>query len=320
MSLELGFRRISLIFAAGLFLAAPVLASAPQLKTQAPGFYRMMLGDIEITTLSDGLFPMEVDKLLTNITPEQLKADLDRAFLKSPVDASVNGFLINTGSKLVLIDTGAGGFFGPTVGKLHASLIAAGYQPAQVDEIYITHMHPDHVGGLSKDGKALFPNATVRAAKQEADFWLSKEHMEAAPKEMKDGYQAAMASLDPYVTAGKFKPFDGDSQLLPGIRAVPARGHTAGHTVYVIESKGQKLLLWGDLMHCAAAQFPNPAVTIQFDTDSKQAVASRKKIFADAAAGGYLVGGAHLSFPGMGHLRAVGTGYAYVPINYDALH
>src|SRR5580658_2484720 len=227
------------------------LAAAPQLKTQAPGWYRMMLGDFEVTTLNDGTFPMDLAKLLSNITPKQLDEDLSRSFLTNPVEASVNGFLINTGSKLVLIDTGAGTFFMPTVGKLLSNLKASGYRPEQVDEIYITHMHGDHVGGLLQDGKPAYPNATVRAARQEADYWLSKAHMDAAPKEAQGAFQTAMSVLNPYVAAGRFKAFDGDVELVPGIRAMATPGHTPGHTVYVVESKGQRLVLWGDLMHSA---------------------------------------------------------------------
>ncbi|HWX29776.1 MAG TPA: MBL fold metallo-hydrolase [Steroidobacteraceae bacterium] len=295
-------------------------AGAPQQKTQAPGYYRLMLGEIEVTALCDGTFSMDAGKMLTGIAPPQLDAALARSFLKDPVETSVDAFLINTGTKLVLIDTGAGTLFGPTLGNLPASLKASGYQPEQVEEIYITHMHGDHVGGLVKDGKRAFPNAIVRAAQQEADFWLSKAHMDAAPADRKDGYQSAMNMLNPYVSAGKFKPFSGDTELVPGIRAVASPGHTAGHTVYVVESKGQRLVLWGDLMHVAAAQFPDPAVTIRFDTDSAMAAAQRKKVFANAAEHGDWVGGAHLSFPGLGHLSAAGSGYAYVPANYSALH
>jgi glyoxylase-like metal-dependent hydrolase (beta-lactamase superfamily II) len=301
-----------------LICSASAAASAPQQKSQAPGYYRMMLGDFEVTALSDGTFPMEVDKML-KVNPKELDAALMQSFLKEPVETSVNGFLINTGSKLVLIDTGSGILFGPSVGKLLSNLRASGYQPEQVDEIYITHMHGDHVGGLVVDGKPAFANAIVRAAQQEADFWLSKAHMDAAPKDRKDGYLGAMNSLHPYVDAGKFKPFSGNTELVPGIRAIATPGHTAGHTVYAVESKGEKLVLWGDLMHVAAVQFPDPAVTIAFDTDSVMAVAARKKVFADAAAHGDWVAGAHLSFPGIGHLRAAGTGYRYVPANYTAL-
>ncbi len=311
---------LAALLAVSVLTGAAAGASAPQQRAQAPGYYRLMLGDFEVTVLSDGTFPMEASKLLTNITPKQLEGALRRVFLKEPFDASVNAFLINTGSKLVLIDTGAGILFGPSVGKLLGNLKAAGYQPEQVDEIYITHMHGDHVGGLVVEGKAAFPNAIVRAGQADADFWLSKTNMDAAPKERKDGFQGAMTSLNPYIAAGKFKPITADGELVPGVRARAAAGHTPGHTVYVVESKGQKLLLWGDLMHVAAAQFPDPGVTIHFDSDSPAAAAQRKKIFAEAAASGEWVGGAHLSFPGLGHLRASGAGYTYVPANYSVPH
>jgi glyoxylase-like metal-dependent hydrolase (beta-lactamase superfamily II) len=310
----------ALALALSLLFGAGAAAGAPQLKTQAPGYYRWMLGEIEITVLSDGTFPMDTDKLLTNITPKQLDAALARSFLKNPVETSVNAFLINTGAKLVLVDTGCGTLFGPTVGRLLSNLKASGYRPEQVDEIYITHMHGDHVGGLLADGKVAYPNATVRAAQQEADFWLSKAHMDAAPADRKDGYQSAMNMLNPYISAGKFKPFSGDTELVPGIRAVASPGHTAGHTLYVVESSGQKLILWGDLMHVATAQFADPSVTIRFDTDSGMAAAERRKVFGDAAEHGYWVGGAHLSFPGVGHLNVAGPGYGFVPANYSALH
>ena len=300
-----------------LSFSSTALAGAPQVKTQAPGFYRMMLGDFEVTALFDGTLDLEPKKLLTNTTQEQVGKLLDRGFEKDAVPTSVNGYLINTGSKLVLVDTGAGGLFGPTLGNLQANLKAAGYQPDQVDDVLITHMHGDHVGGLVQDGKLVFPNATIHAGQEDADFWLNKANLEKASAEMKGFFQGAMASLNPYVEAGKFKGMKGGTELAPGIRAVPAHGHTPGHNIYVVESKGQKLVLWGDLMHVAAVQFAQPQITISFDVDSRPAAAERKKAYADAAKGRYLVGSAHLPFPGLGHVRAEGKGYAWVPVDYQ---
>ena len=294
-------------------------AAAPQVKTQAPGYYRVMLGDFEVTALSDGTVALPVDKLLTNTTAAKSTKALARSFLKAPVDTSVNGYLINTGTKLILIDSGAAGLFGPTLGNLATNLKAAGYQPEQVDEIYITHMHADHVGGLMNGDKLAFPNATVRADQHDADFWLSQANLDKAPADAKGFFQGAMASLNPYVAAGKFKAFNGDTELVPGIKAVAAPGHTPGHSIYRVESQGQTLVLWGDLMHVAAVQFGDPSVTIQFDTDSKNAAIQRKRAYAEAAKQGYMVGSAHLSFPGLGHLRAEGKGYAWVPVNYSGL-
>src|ERR1700686_3560912 len=119
-----------------LLFSASAEAGAPQQKTQAPGYYRWMLGEFEVTALSDGTFQMDSGKILTNVTPKELDAALARSFLKDPVETSVNGFLINTGSKLVLVDTGTGTLFGPTLGKLSSNLKASGYRPEQVDEIY----------------------------------------------------------------------------------------------------------------------------------------------------------------------------------------
>ncbi len=304
--------------ALGILSPDPANAGAAMVKMQAPGFYRMMLGDFEVTALSDGTASLPVDKLLTNVKPDAVKRALAADYLASPLDTSVNAFLINTGAKLVLIDTGAAGLFGPTLGKLATSLKAAGYQPEQVDEVYITHMHPDHVGGLMQGETLAFPNAVVRADQHDADFWLSQANLDKAPDEEKDFYKGAMASLNPYVKAGKFKPFDGDTGLVDGIKAIAARGHTPGHTVYVVESKGQKLIVWGDLIHVGAVQFPDPSVTIHFDTDSKAALVQRRKVFASVAKQGDFVAAAHLSFPGLGHIRAAGKGYVWLPVNYSA--
>ena len=290
-------------------------------KSQAPGYYRTMLGDFEVTAISDGTVSLPMIKLLTNTKPEAVAEALKKGFLKEMVETSVNTYLINTGTKLVLIDTGAAGLFGPTLGNILANMKASGYKPEQVDEIYVTHMHPDHVGGLVDKGTPAFPNAVLRIDKADTDFWLSESNMNAAPEGSKSFFQGAMASVNPYVKAGKLKTFEGATDLVPGIRAVPAYGHTPGHTTYLVESKGQKLILWGDLLHLAAIQFDKPNVTIQFDSKPSEAEKARKLAFAQAAKEGYMVGVTHVAFPGLGHLRAApgGKSYTWVPLNYSSL-
>jgi glyoxylase-like metal-dependent hydrolase (beta-lactamase superfamily II) len=310
-------RTLSAIAAAAALVSA-AHAAAPMVKTPAPGYFRMMVGDIEVTPISDGTVDLPMDQLLHQ-KPELTKAALEKNFLKVPLETSDNAFLINTGSKLVLVDTGAGALFGPTLGKFVQNLKNAGYQPEQIDEIYITHMHGDHVGGLVHDGQRVFPNAVVRAGKADADFWLSKANMDKAPADKKGFFQGAMASINPYVQAGKFKAIDSNGELVPGVTAMAEHGHTPGHTTYVVESRGQKLWLIGDLIHVAAVQMDNPQVTIGFDSDEKAAYASRKKVFDEAAKNGALVGGAHLQFPGLGHLQTQGKGYRWVPVNYTQM-
>ena len=293
-------------------------AAAPQLKTQAPGFYRMMLGDFEITALSDGTFELRTSEMLTNATARSGEL-LTGSFHGDAVTTSVNAYLVNTGDRLVLVDAGAAQLFGPTLGKLLANLAAAGYRPEQVDTILITHMHPDHIGGLVAAGKMAFPNATVHADQRDADFWTSAAELEKASSARKGYFQGAAAAIGPYASAGRFKPFTGPSDLLPGIRAMPAPGHTPGHTLYAIESKGQKLVFWGDLTEIASVQFAEPTVTMAFDSDEPESARERQKAYADAAQGRYLVAGAHLPFPGIGHVRAEGAGYAWVPVDYRAV-
>jgi glyoxylase-like metal-dependent hydrolase (beta-lactamase superfamily II) len=287
-------------------------------KVQAPGWYRTMVGDYQVTALYDGPLQLPVTQLLKG-DPTRIGDALRRNFLGEQVETSVNAYLVNTGSKLVLIDAGAGTFFGPALGMLVKNLRAAGYKPEQVDEIYITHMHGDHVGGLVGGGRRTFPNATLRIDKRDTDFWLSEATMNTAPADARDAFKGAMAAVNPYRQAGKLKTFDGPTTLTPGVRAISAYGHTPGHTAYVIESKAEKLVLWGDLMHVAAVQFEDPTVTIAFDTDNDAAAQARQAAFADAAKAGYWVGAAHLPFPGIGHLRAADKGYVFVPANYSAL-
>ncbi|RZJ13214.1 MAG: MBL fold metallo-hydrolase [Rubrivivax sp.] len=298
--------------ALALAVSATAFAAGPQLKGQAPGWYRLQLGEFEITALSDGSIDLPVDKLLQQPAADTIRA-LQHRYLGVPLETSVNAYLVNTGSKVVLVDTGTAGLFGPTAGRVLANLKAAGYAPEQVDEIVITHMHGDHIGGASATA---FPNATLRLDKRDADFWLSPEGQKAGG----DGAKAIAGIIKAYQDVGRFKPFDGSSagvEIVPGVKAFPAYGHTPGHSNYVAESKGQKMMFWGDLMHVAAVQFPKPEVTVQFDSDPKEARPAREKAYAAAADGGYYVAVSHVSFPGIGKLRVDGKGYDWLPVNYS---
>jgi glyoxylase-like metal-dependent hydrolase (beta-lactamase superfamily II) len=311
--------RISALLMGALSIGAltSAQAAAPQQRTQAPGFYRMMVGDIEITALNDGTEPLPAGMLFPSLSAEAIDQMLAKNDLASPVETSFNAFLVNTGTKLVLIDTGGGALDGATLGHLVGNLRAAGYQPAQIDEVYVTHMHWDHIGGLMSGNERTFPNAVVRAGKADADYWLDAKQMAAAPKDLQDSFQHAQELITPYIKAGKFTPIEHDGVLVPGVSAYATPGHTPGHTSYLIESKGQKMIVLGDLVHVASVQFPKPALEQQYDSDPKAGAAQRVKIYAEAAAGNYWVAGAHLSFPGIGHLKADGAGYRWVPINYS---
>ena len=315
----LAFLSAALVAGAATLPSMPAHAAAPMVKSSAPGFYRFKLGAFEVTALSDGTDDLPMDQLLTHTTPAKVQAALAAHFLKSPVETSVNAYLINTGTRLVLIDTGAGSFFGPTVGKLARSLKAAGYRPDQVDDILITHMHPDHVGGLIDGRIAAFPKAVVHINKADTDFWLSATNLAQAPDSAKPFFRDAVASVAPYIKAGRLSTFEGNTELVPGIRAIPMAGRTAGHTGYLIQSGGQTMLMWGDVVHLAAMQFADPSVTIAYDADADEAATDRAAIFRDAAEKGYLVAGSHISFPGLGHVRAKDGAFEWLPVDYSVM-
>jgi glyoxylase-like metal-dependent hydrolase (beta-lactamase superfamily II) len=312
-----------------LFLLASALAplsamsAAPQIRTQAPGYYRMMLGTFEVTALLDGTHDFPVQTVMTHIPEASVERDVSADDLTFPVQGSINAFLVNTGTKLILIDTGAGVLYGDCCDHLLANLRAAGYSPEQVDEVLLTHLHKDHVGGIVLDGRMAFPNAIIRTSKVEAEYWLNPANKAIAPPLLSTFFDAAAASLAPYIAAGRFKPFSETGQLEPGIYALAAPGHTPGHTAYVVHSETKTLIVWGDIIHVASVQLRDPDASVEYDTDAQAAQRSRRAMLQLAASKHWYVAAAHISFPGLGHIRATGSEYQWIPVNYDgdpALH
>ena len=296
-------------------------AEAPKVPTQVPGYYRMQLGQFEITALYDGAIELDT-KLLKNAKVADLQHLLSRMFVGNPkMQTAVNAYLINTGNNLVLVDTGAAKLFGPSLGYVLQNMKAAGYEPAQVDTVVITHLHGDHMGGLNNaSGLPLFSKAKILVPQADNDFWLSQKVADGAPAKVQPFFKMARDTAAPYQTSGQWTTFTDGSVLVPGIQAVKANGHTPGHTAYAVESDGQKLLIWGDLVHAHAVQFAKPGVSIEFDIDQKQAIATRRSIMKAMADSKSLVAGMHLPFPGLGHVRAEGKGsYSWVPIEFAPL-
>ncbi|WP_440134674.1 MBL fold metallo-hydrolase [Chitinophaga sancti] len=281
-----------------------------------PSSYHMMLGDIEIIAFSDGSIPLDLNKVLTNTQAGELKKLTAQNFQSLIVEASVNAYLVKTDGKLILIDAGTAELYGPTLGHLPANMIRAGYQPEQIDAVLITHIHTDHTGGLMDGARMVFPNAEIYVSKTEADYWLGDDNYKNAPARLKKYFDEARLKMLPYLKAGKIKTFTYGKELFPGILPVASPGHTPGHSFYQLSSKGEKILFWGDIMHSAAVQFADPAVTIVFDVDPVAAAQSRKKAYKDAAKQGYWIAADHISFPGIGHIRKAGNGYRWYPINY----
>jgi len=300
---------------AGLGIAAPALAKAPLAAGQSLGVHRMKLGDFEVTTLLDGYLDVPPTVLIGD--PELLKQLLSSAGLGSgAIRLPVNTFLVNTGEKLVLIDAGGARMLGPTAGRLPLALAQAGIEPAQIDEVYITHMHGDHLHGtVTPEGAKLFPNAVLRIARADVDYWGSAAVEAAAPDNQKGRFVAAKRAIAAY--GDRLQPFELGAQLTPGITSVAAAGHTPGHSCYMVQSGNARLLLLGDTMHVAPVQFPRPEITVAFDWEQPRARAARKQLFDMAAKENILIGAVHVSFPGIGRLRAVGEGYAFDPLPWQ---
>lgn len=301
----------------GAACAAEANPSAPgQLLLPQAGYYRIQVGNVEVLALSDGTAPLAVnDGLLLNAKTGEVDRLLASYYQTSPVDVSVTSYLFRLPGHVVLIDAGAGTLIGPTANKLPLGLAAAGLKREDITDIFLTHIHPDHIGGLLVDGKVAFPNATVHVNQKDVNYWFDPANAEKASSTTRPFF-GATGVLKAYVDAGKVKPFDDAVEFFPGMRSQPAYGHTPGHSFYVLESQGQRIVFWGDLVHITAVQFDDPEVAIGFDTDPTKARATRRAAFADAEKGGYLVAAPHLDYPGIGRLRREGNHYRWIPVVY----
>jgi len=307
----------ALLVALASFVTAPntALAAAAQHRDQVPGFYRVKVGDLEVTALFDGHAVFDPNWL------NGTKATMDgvaEVLHEDPhmLDVSDEAFLVNTGTQLVLVDAGAGTWWGGgALGRLVGSLRSAGYTPEEVDLVLLTHLHSDHVGGLTtQDGKRVFPNAEVYVAKAESAFWLSPEIAARAPKEVQPFFQSAQAIAAPYIKAGKWHTFSGSEPIVDGLQLVPLPGHTPGHTGYEFSSRGQRVLFWGDIVHALRVQLQDPEVTAIFDIDQTAAAATRHQLLTNLARDNVLIAGPHMNFPALGRLRKEGSGYGWAPV------
>lgn len=315
-------RRILSGLVAGAFLGLGVAqAAAPVEQVQVPGFYRQQVGQAVVTAVYDGYVALD-PKGLAGLGQQQIQQNIARLFQakNAAIQTAVNAFVVRIGSHLVLIDSGSAECFGPTMGRMLANLQAAGFKPEDIDTILLTHMHPDHACGITTpDGKAAFPNATVWASSKDADFWLNSASSARLPEGQRSFVKMAQDAIAPYAATARFKTFKDGDAIVPGISVVPSNGHTPGHSSYLVSSGAEKLLVWGDIVHFHAVQLPHPEVTIEVDVESKGAVASRKRILAETARNKWLVAAAHHPFPGLGHVRSEGKGYAWVPVEYGDL-
>jgi glyoxylase-like metal-dependent hydrolase (beta-lactamase superfamily II) len=297
----------------------PAPAAAPQHHDQQPGFYRLKVGDLEVTALFDGTGVFDPHWLNgTKATMDDVVKELHED--PHMLDVVDSGFLVNTGNQLILVDAGAGTWWGGgALGRLAGSLGSAGYTPAEVDLVLVTHLHSDHVGGLTtQDGNRVFPNAEVYVAKAESDFWLSPEIAAKAPKNVQPFFQSAQAIAAPYIKAGKWHTFSGSEPIVDGMQLVPLPGHTPGHTGYEFSSKGQKILFCGDIVHVQRVQLQHPEVTVAFDIDPTAAAATRNQLLPKLAGGDVWIASPHSSvFPPLGRLRKEGSGYSWVPVVFD---
>ena len=292
--------------------------AAPLAGTQAPAFYRHKVGSYEVTVISDGNLTLDA----TMFTGDEAGAEKllrDAHLPKTGFITPINVWLINTGQKLILVDAGGGTHFAPSIGRLPQNLAAAGISPAAIDADVITHPHPDHIPGvITSDHKMLFPNATLHVNENDHSFWTSADIRGKAPEEFRGFFDLAVNAIKPYAAAGKLSLYKDGIEFAPGVRAAACYGHTVGHSMVRVSPPGGDFLIFGDIVHCLALQFPDPERSVGFDTDGPAALANRKRVLDMVTTDRLLFSGGHLPFPALGHATRSGSGYAFVPVVHNS--
>jgi glyoxylase-like metal-dependent hydrolase (beta-lactamase superfamily II) len=293
-------------------------AATPPAGAATPGIYRYKIGTFELTALYDGIWYRPItDKFIRNAPFADVEHALDQAFM--PHDKLTTPFttlIVNTGKKLILIDTGTGGQIAPSAGVLRDNLAAAGIDPKAVDAIVISHFHPDHINGIKdKDNALIFPNAEIMVPAPEWAYWMDDANLNAAPADLKLTFRNQRRIFSDI--ARQVTQFQPGKEVAPGLATLPAAGHTPGHTVFAIHSGDQSLLVLSDTAQHPAVFARHPDWQAAFDIDGAAAVATRKKLFDRAAADRMLVTGYHFPFPACGHLIKTASGYEHVPVEWQ---
>ena len=294
-------------------------AAAPVAGKQAPAFYRYKVGSFELTAIHDGIWLRDIDdKFVKNAPwPAVQKAMADAHMPEGKLAIPFTTLVVNTGSKLVLIDTATGGQLATTAGSFGQNLTAAGIDPKQIDTILISHFHPDHINGLkTKDGAIVFPNAEVKVPAAEWAWWMDDANMAKQPEGARPAWLNVRRIFGDM--AAKVEKFEPNKEVAPGITSIAAPGHTPGHTVFAIASGNQSMLALGDTTNNPLLFVRNPDWQAAFDTDGAMAAETRKKLLDRATVDRMLVQGYHFPFPASGYIIKTGAHtYDLTPVTWQ---